>query len=102
MIYWGQEHFPLSFSTNRGCKVSTQSDTVGEPSHPQAVKAAKWEIRVLATAGSSNQAKTRTMLIAVAHARCWRWVLARPSYRLRRIPNARTPCDIVASIPARL
>src|SRR5450759_4436713 len=40
--------------------------------------------------------------IAVAHARCWRWVLARPSYRLRRMPNARTPRDIVASIPARL
>jgi len=25
MIYWGSKHFPPSCSTNRGCKVSTQS-----------------------------------------------------------------------------
>jgi len=25
MVYWRQKHFPPSFSTNKGCKVSTES-----------------------------------------------------------------------------
>src|SRR5947209_18241647 len=43
----------------------------------------------------------RTRLRAAAMLRCWRWVFSWPIERERRMPKARTPCEIVASLPER-
>jgi hypothetical protein len=37
----------------------------------------------------------------LAVATCCKWVLAKPQYRVRRRPKARTPCESVPSTPAR-
>src|SRR5260221_11833456 len=42
----------------------------------------------------------RTILIAAAMLTCCKWVLFSPTERERRMSKARTPCEIVASIPA--
>ena len=48
------------------------------------------------------QAVIRTRLIAHAVTTCCRCALGAPRYRHRRSPNARTPCERVPSIPARM
>src|SRR5713101_319244 len=64
-------------------------------------RAAKRESRVMARGRSSSHATMRSILIAAAVATCCKWVLAKPQYRVRRSPKARTPCERVPSMPAR-
>jgi hypothetical protein len=47
----------------------------------------------------ANQSATRSKLIAAAVAKCWRCVFDLPIYRDLLIRKARTPCEIVPSIP---
>ena len=63
--------------------------------------AAKREVRVVARGVPANHATSRSTLIAVAIATCCKCVFSKPRYRVRRMPNARTPCESVPSIPAR-
>ena len=58
-------------------------------------------MRVLARGRPSSQRTARRTLIAAPVQACWSPVLASPTYRLRRIPKARTPCESVPSMPAR-
>ena len=62
---------------------------------------AKAEIRVCARVWFWSQSATRKQLSAAAVARCWREVLASPMKRERRKPKARTPWEMVPSMPAR-
>src|SRR5919198_936598 len=64
-------------------------------------RAAQREVRVVARGRASSHATRRSILIAAAIATCCTWVFARPPYRVRRSPKARTPCERVPSIPAR-
>src|SRR5262244_2944143 len=64
-------------------------------------RAAKRESRVMARGRSSSHATMRSILIAAAIATCCTWVFARPQYRVRRRPKARTPWERVPSTPAR-
>src|SRR5215510_9727751 len=64
-------------------------------------RAAKRESRVRARGRSSSHATMRSILIAAAMATCCTWVFARPQYRVRRRPKARTPWESVPSTPAR-
>src|SRR5919201_6111420 len=64
-------------------------------------RAAKREVRVLARGRSSSHANRGSILIAAAIATCCTWVFARPPYRVRRRPKARTPWESVPSTPAR-
>jgi len=61
----------------------------------------KAETRVGASGLPSNQSTRRTRLIAVAMARCCTCVFGNPTERERRRSKARTPCEMVASTPAR-
>ncbi len=56
-------------------------------------RAAKRESRVMARGRSSSHATRRSILIAAAIATCCTWVFARPQYRVRRRPKARTPWE---------
>src|SRR5215210_9555028 len=51
--------------------------------------------RVRARGRPSSQRTTRETFMAAPIQTCWSPVLASPMDRLRRIPNARTPCDSV-------
>jgi hypothetical protein len=62
----------------------------------------KGDLYVLERGTSHNQSTNRCRFIAVAVATCWRWVFTKPRYRVRRIPNAKTACEMVPSTPARL
>src|SRR5215213_1213445 len=64
-------------------------------------KAAKPVTRVRARGTPSSHRTTREAFIAAAVQTCCSPVLARPTYRLRRRPKARTACESVPSIPAR-
>src|SRR5262245_42227822 len=64
-------------------------------------RAAKRESRVMARGRSSSHATRRSILIAAAIATCCTWVFAKPQYRVRRRPKARTPWESVPSTPAR-
>src|SRR4029450_10516555 len=58
--------------------------------------AAKREGGGVARGRWASHATIRSTLIAAAMATCCIWVLAKPRYRVRRNPNAPTPC---ASVP---
>ena len=60
---------------------------------------AKTEVLVFSRSTRANQSATRSKLIAAAVAKCWRCVFDLPIYRDLLIPKARTPCEIVPSIP---
>src|SRR5216683_2855626 len=64
-------------------------------------RAAKRERRVCARGRSSSHATMRSILMAAAVATCCKWVFAKPQYRVRRRPKARTPWESVPSTPAR-
>jgi IS6 family transposase len=68
---------------------------------PHPASAAKRDTRVCARGRSTNHAARRSRFIAAAVATCCTCVVSRPMARLRRRPNARTPCESVPSIPAR-
>ena len=84
---------------------SIKSDTAGKFGRPYAadvMSATKADWRVLALGTPASQAPIRSRFTATA-VRMWpRWVLARPMYRVRRSRQARTPCEMVPSMPARL
>src|SRR5262245_55193611 len=61
---------------------------------------AKAEVLVFSRPTPANQSATRSRLIAAAVARCWRCVFDLPIYLDLLILKARTPCEIVPSIPA--
>src|SRR5262245_9043528 len=68
---------------------------------PAGARAAKREVRGVARGRSSSHATIRSTLTAAAMATWCMWVFGKPRYRVRRNPNARTPCESVPSTPAR-
>src|SRR5262245_21262805 len=72
----------------------------GPQSGRAGARAAKREGRVVARGRSSSHATIRSTFIAAAMATCCIWVFGKPRYRVRRNPNARTPCESVPSTPA--
>ncbi len=65
-------------------------------------KLAKCDIRVSAWGTPATQLKIRYTFIAVAVSTIWPWVLIKPMYLENLTSKARTPCEMVPSIPERL
>jgi hypothetical protein len=88
-------HYRRFFNSDNHSQWQKHLRSIGRERCTIAFRAAKWEIRVRDVGLSSNQSITRLRLIAHAVRTCWRWVFAKPRYRVVRIEKAFVAQDIV-------